>query len=346
MFRSVALVTCRELPGLDEDTRHLFAPLAARGIRATAAVWDDTEVDWNGFDLVVVRSCWDYVSRLDKFLEWAARIPNLANPATVLAWNTHKGYLRELADRGVPIVPTRWLPPGEEWTPPEGGDWVIKPAVSLASLDAGRYRMDDRHHRRLAVEHVRRLHAREATVMVQPYLHSIDDEGETSFVYLGGVFSHAMRKAAVLTGPDEGVDRRFLPQGGLHLRAHRPTTQEIVTANQVLAAVPAARHQLLYARVDLVSGPDGCPLLWRTWRSGADGRSDRGAHIRQGAGAAGTSGSRAWTGTPYRWTPPALKPSMPRVRLENRRVGRSVSSVSSSRTSRAAHERSASSAGS
>ncbi len=261
MLRRVALVTCKEIPDLDEDTRRLIAPLAARGIAVTAAVWDAPEVDWKYFDLVVVRSCWDYVSRRDEFLAWATRVPNLANPAAVLAWNTHKGYLRELAVRDVPIVPTTWLPPKEEWTPPERGDWVIKPAVSLASLDAGRYRMDDRHQRRLAVEHVRRLHAGGGTVMVQPYMHGIDDEGETSLVYLGGVFSHAMRKAAVLTGPDVGVDRRFLPQGGLHLRAHRPTVQELVTADQVLAAVPTSHHQLLYARVDLVSGPDGRSVL-------------------------------------------------------------------------------------
>jgi hypothetical protein len=257
----VALVTCKELPDLDEDTRRLIGPLAARGIAATAAIWDDPEVDWKYFDLVVVRSCWDYVSRRNEFLEWASRVPKLANPAAVLAWNTHKGYLRDLAARDVPIVPTTRLPPDEKWTAPERGDWVIKPAVSLASLGTGRYRMDDRHQRRLAAEHVRRVHAGGGTVMLQPYMRGIDYEGETSLVYLGGVFSHAMRKAAVLTGPDVGVDRRFLPQGGLHLRAHQPTTRELMTANQVLAAVPENRQQLLYARVDLVSGPDGRPVL-------------------------------------------------------------------------------------
>jgi hypothetical protein len=257
----VALVTCRDLPDLDEDTRRLIAPLAARGISATPAIWDDPDVDWTRFDLAVVRSCWDYVPRRDEFLEWAARVPSLANPATVLAWNTHKSYLQELAGRDVPMVPTKWLQPQDEWTPPELGDWVIKPAVSMASLDTGRYRLDDRDQRRLAVDHVRRLHAEGRAVMVQPYMRGIDNEGETSLVYLGGVFSHAVRKAAVLTGPDIGVDRRFMPQGGLCLLAHRPTTRELMTANQVLAAVPAARHQLLYARVDLVSGPDGCPVL-------------------------------------------------------------------------------------
>jgi hypothetical protein len=261
LVRRVALATCRQLPDLDHDTQRLIAPLAARGLAATPAVWDDPEVDWNRFDLVVVRSCWDYVARRAEFLEWARRVPSLANSAAVLAWNTHKTYLRDLAARDVPIVPTTWLPPKTEWTPPQSGDWVIKPAVSLASLDAGRYRMDDRHQARLAVEHVRRLQASGRVVMVQPYLHGIDEEGETSLVYLGGVFSHAMRKAAVLTGPDDGVDRRFLPHGGLHLRRHRPTVHEILTANQVLAAVPTARDELLYARVDLVSGLDGRPVL-------------------------------------------------------------------------------------
>jgi hypothetical protein len=260
MPRRVALVTCRELPDLDEDTRRLIQPLAARGIAAMAAVWDDPEVDWNGYDLAIVRSCWDYASRRDEFLEWAARVPYLANPAAVLAWNTHKGYLRDLAGLDVPIVPTTWLDSMDGWTPPERGEWVIKPAVSLASLDTGRYRMDDRDQQRLAVEHVRRLHADGRAVMLQPYMHGIDTEGETSLVFLGGVFSHAMRKGAVLTGPDAGVDRRFLPQGGLQLRAHRPTAQELVTAEKALAGVSPGQ-QLLYARVDLVSGPDGLPVL-------------------------------------------------------------------------------------
>jgi hypothetical protein len=81
VLRRVALVTCKELPDLDEDTRRLIAPLAARGMAATPAVWDDPEVDWKYFDLVVVRSCWDYVCRRHEFLEWVARVPYLANPA-------------------------------------------------------------------------------------------------------------------------------------------------------------------------------------------------------------------------------------------------------------------------
>src|SRR5262249_22509384 len=92
----VALVTCAELPQLDDDSRSLIARLSAGGVCATPAVWDDLKVDWADFDLVVVRSCWDYVSRRSEFVEWATRIPHLANPAPVLAWNTDKRYLRDL----------------------------------------------------------------------------------------------------------------------------------------------------------------------------------------------------------------------------------------------------------
>jgi hypothetical protein len=63
----------------------------------------------------VVRSCWDYVPRRAEFLAWAQRVPRLANPAEVLAWNTDKRYLRELAAAGVPVVPTTWVAPGRAW---------------------------------------------------------------------------------------------------------------------------------------------------------------------------------------------------------------------------------------
>jgi hypothetical protein len=258
---TVALATCRELPQLDADTRFLIAPLRARGINATPAVWDDPDVDWPRFDLVVVRSCWDYAGRRREFLDWASRVPRLANPAPVLAWNTDKRYLNDLAARGIPVVPTEWLRPGHGRSLPARGAWVIKPAVSLASLDAGRYQLEDPSERRQAVEHVRRLHADGRLVMMQPYLRSVDDEGETALVYLNGVFSHAMRKAAVLTGPDIGIDRRFQPRGGLTLRRHQPTRRELAAAERVLDAVPWSRNLLLYARVDLISDGDRDPIL-------------------------------------------------------------------------------------
>jgi len=108
---------------------------------------------------------------------------------------------------------------------------------------------------------VRRLQAAGRVVMVQPYLVGIEDDGEMALVYLHGMFSHAVRKGPVLTGPDEGIDRRFQPQGGLNLQLRRPTTAQFTMADRVLAAVPGGRDTLLYARVDLVPDEDGNPVL-------------------------------------------------------------------------------------
>jgi glutathione synthase/RimK-type ligase-like ATP-grasp enzyme len=261
----IALVTCAELPGADDDTRELLAPLAALGVDPCPVVWSDRAVDWEGFDLAIVRSCWDYASRRNEFLEWAARVPRLANPSAVLAWNTDKHYLRELEAEGIPTVPTIWLAPDDAWDTTDaalgGADWVIKPAVSLASLDTGRYDLRALADRRLAADHVRRLQHTGRHVMVQPYCGAIDTEGETSLVFLAGVFSHAVRKGAMLDGPDRGLDRRFLPGGGARLAPHRPNPAERTLAERVVDAVPGRRRQLLYARVDLVPDADGAPRL-------------------------------------------------------------------------------------
>ncbi len=154
-----------------------------------------------------------------------------------------------------------WVTVHDRWTPPDGGDWVIKPSISLASLDTGRYRVDDATERALAIAHVDRLRAEGRTAMVQPYMRGIDEDGETSLVFIGGAFSHAVRKEAVLEGPDSGLDRRFLPQGGLTLRRRHPSRAQLDIARRALSAVPGGAARLLYARVDLVPGPDGEPVL-------------------------------------------------------------------------------------
>ena len=259
MSVNVALVTSSEFRELDADTRLLIAPLEARGVSVTPAVWDDPGVHWAGFDLAVVRSCWDYVPRRGEFVAWASRVKRLANPAEVIAWNTDKRYLADLADGGVPVVPTTWVLPEEDWEPAEG-EWVIKPAVSISSRDTGRYRMADPEHRCLVGEHVRRLQGEGRVVMVQPYLRGIEDDGETSLVYLGGEFSHAIRKGAMLEGPDRGVRLPHETSPGLERRG--PTPAQLSVAARALAAVPSGGPEaLLYARVDLVPGSDGDPRL-------------------------------------------------------------------------------------
>src|SRR4029453_8743975 len=98
--------TCADVPDLDQDSARVVEPLATHGIGASKAVWDDPSVDWTSFDLCVVRSCWDYPFRHAEFLTWLERVPRLANPPSVIAWNMHKRYLSDLAAGGIPTVAT------------------------------------------------------------------------------------------------------------------------------------------------------------------------------------------------------------------------------------------------
>ncbi|MBY8872617.1 hypothetical protein K7640_12305 [Micromonospora sp. PLK6-60] len=258
----VALVTCAALPDLDPDDRLVLAPLAARGIAAEVAVWDDPAVDWSAYDLVVLRSPWDYALRRDEFVAWARTVPALVNPADVVAWNTDKRYLAELSAAGAATVPTEWVAPGEDWTPPADGEYVLKPAVSAGSQDTGRYDMADPEHRELAEAHVRRLSAAGRVTMVQPYLDAVDTAGETALLFLAGpdglAFSHAIRKGPMLTGPDRGEPELYKEE---RIDARTATPEQRAVAERVLAAVPGGTDRLLYARVDLIPGPDGAPVL-------------------------------------------------------------------------------------
>jgi hypothetical protein len=254
----VALVTCAELPDLDPDDRLLAAPLAELGVGADAVVWDDAGVSWGTYDLVVLRSTWDYARRRDEFVAWARTVPRLMNSADIVAWNTDKRYLSELLSAGLPVVPTDWIAPADAWALPTRGEWVIKPAVSAGSLDTGRYDTADPEHRQLAAAHVARLQAADRLVMMQPYLPSVDTYGETSLLFFSGEYSHAIRKGPMLNGPEVAVDGLYKEE---EIAARRPTEAELLVGARALAAVPGGADQLLYARVDLIHGRDGEPLV-------------------------------------------------------------------------------------
>ncbi|GAA2579836.1 hypothetical protein SMC26_34735 [Actinomadura fulvescens] len=244
----VALATFSGMPGGNDDDQELSAALTAEGLGAEAVSWDDPDADWDSYALVVVRSTWDYTVRLDEFLTWAARVPRLANPAEVLRWNTDKRYLRDLDEAGVPVVPTRW-DSGD--VPADWPEYVIKPAVSAGSRDTARWRAGEEGKARA---HLRTLREAGRTVMIQPYLSAIDTEGETALLFCEREFSHAARKAPILKA---GAGLLDAPHGG-EIGAAEATPEQLAVAARALAAVPG---DLLYARVDLVPGADGTPVV-------------------------------------------------------------------------------------
>lgn len=252
----VALATSAMGLAWDADLPLMLDALRARGVDAVAAAWDAGDFDWSRCTAVVIRSTWEYAERWPEFLAWADAVQGatrLDNPAGLVRWNTDKRYLGELAGRGVPVVPTRFLAPGEAVALPGRGQFVVKPTVSAGARDTARYA---EHHHDLAAGHIAALHAAGSTAMVQPYLSRID-EGERALVFLGGVFSHAIRKGPVLT--DVGVvDNDRVPHPDLV--PHRPSAAELALAEAALAAVPGSKT-LLYARVDIASADDGSPVV-------------------------------------------------------------------------------------
>jgi len=240
------------------------------GVDAQPAVWDDPAVDWDSFALSVVRSTWDYPGRRSEFLDWAKSVPRLANPAAVLEWNTDKHYLQDLDKRGVRIIRTLWLEPDGENTGramhtrfPAGGDFVLKPAIAAGAIGAGRYTANDPYLRGRAITHARNLLSEGHSVLVQRYIPSVDALGEVSMVFLDNKFAYAVRKGAMLHGPQEATDRLYQRE---HLDGgYQPSDKELDIANRaVAAAMDTLGNPLkpfLYARVDLVEAEDGEPVV-------------------------------------------------------------------------------------
>jgi glutathione synthase/RimK-type ligase-like ATP-grasp enzyme len=262
----VALATFTGFPALYDDDRLALGPLAEAGLEATAAVWDDPAVDWSSYDLVVVRSTWDYTLRREEFLRWAQSVPRLANPAAVLRWNTDKRYLAELAAAGVPVVPTVFVGPGETYDVP-AYEHVVKPTVSAGARDTRRFAAGED-----STAHAHSLLATGRTVMVQPYQAAVDEAGETALLFFAGEHSHAARKAAVLVPSLDDPNH-------VEISARQATPAELAVAQAALAEVPWP-EPLLYARVDLVPGPDGAPVLMELEVS------EPSMFLRQSAGAA------------------------------------------------------------
>ena len=252
----VALATCSELPGgLEEE--HPLAGLLGADFRC----WDDPSVDWATYDRVVIRSTWDYTQRPAEFLRWCAAVgpERLRNSPELVAWNADKRYLGTLSS---PTVPCVFVAPGER--PPElAGDVVVKPNLSSGARDTGLFSPATH---ALARELIARIHADGRTALVQPYMAAVAERGESALVFFAGELSHVLHKKAVLArdevAPTFGEDGPALAMLDEELVTPGECTSARLSAAQaVLHEVTARFGMPLYARVDLVEGPGGGPLL-------------------------------------------------------------------------------------
>jgi glutathione synthase/RimK-type ligase-like ATP-grasp enzyme len=250
----LAIASYRDLYDGDLETPLLVSALAEVGMSATVVAWD-ASFDWSSVPLVLVNTTWDYFLRGDEFLDWAKRVSDLTalqNPFEVLAWNSHKSYLVELAERGVPTMQTTLLTRDSQ---PEAqvhalerhddSEIVLKPAVGGGALGALRARADSPE----AAEHLA-IWTKAGEVLIQPLQPEVLTEGEASLMFFGGRFSHAVLKV--------GAPGDFRVQGlhGGTVHNHVATARQLEVAEAALGAAPGATS---YARVDLVRLED--PLV-------------------------------------------------------------------------------------
>jgi glutathione synthase/RimK-type ligase-like ATP-grasp enzyme len=260
----LALVTARAAQSLDEDLIPLQQSLAEVGVRAAIVNWDDAEVDWSAFDLVLLRSTWDYSFRLGEFRAWAERVAattRLLNPLTVILWNTDKHYLQQLETAGVPIVPSLFVEPGEDaamairrfLAQHHLDELVVKPAIGSGAREVQRHPRSELDAIRA---HVERLTTTGRSVFLQPYLDQVHDHGETALVYFGGRFSHAIRKGPLLRAGQGPTQELFARE---EITPRIASAAELEVGARALAVCPG--ETLLYARVDLIRDETGQPCV-------------------------------------------------------------------------------------
>ena len=248
--RAIALVTYDARPEPTDDDCLFADALQARGLAVQAVPWARPATRWGAYDAVVVRSTWDYFHRSREFHRWLDDLEadgaRVHNDVRILRWNADKSYLRELEQRGIPVIPTRWLDAGAAKTLRElrretgWSEVVVKPTVSGGAHGTWRSPIDAE-----AADEIRLAEMIDAgAVMVQPLVEEIERDGEWSLVFFGGEYSHA-----ILKRPRSG-DFRVQREHGGTIETAEPAASAIAAAMRALEAIPFGDAAPLYARVD------------------------------------------------------------------------------------------------
>jgi hypothetical protein len=266
MSARIALVTT-DVPELlehEHDLEPLLAELARQGAVATAPVWHDANVDWSAYDLIVMRSPWDYSLRTAEFLAWLDALPagRVHNPPELIRWNLDKRYLLDLEALGVPIIPTTLAASVTEALQAAeqiGGRVVIKPNIAAGSWGAHLTSAQDPHFSEYAAE----VLDSGKLVLVEPEVVQITDGGERGLLFFDGRYSHTISKGRIL-----GDDGGYL--GGEYteeIGSATATDAEIDVAGRCSRAIAnigvergwgsGASTTPLYARYDIVTGDEG-----------------------------------------------------------------------------------------
>jgi len=243
----LAIASSRQFPTVHPDDVHLVATLERLGVQATVCVWNDPQVEWTAFDVVLIRTIWDYFEHYAAFRGWLDMLDRLdvitINDTKTLRWNSDKRYLLDLEREGVPIIPTHVAHGGglqHVLSSMPGRDVVIKPTVSGGAWHTVRGKTGTP-----ACQQAIDALPKHLDYLAQPFVPEIASEGEWSLMFFDNTFSHA-----VLKRPTAG-DYRVQEQHGGRTAPATPDDSIVHAAGKTLLATAALGYRdLAYARVD------------------------------------------------------------------------------------------------
>lgn len=245
-MKSVALVTYSKEPNLFESDLVLENALKVSGLSVYAVPWDDRKIDWKKFDVLILRSCWNYHEKINDFLKWLKKLENdgikIFNPFSIVRWNYHKKYLLELEKKGVLIIPTMVINQHQKLNIEEviNKGWqevVIKPAIGASAYKVYKEEVNNKRTLKERVEKIQQT----TDVIIQPLIEEIKEKGELSYIYINGEFSHS-----ILKKPKKGEFRsNYKYRGKEALIAPDKNLLE-----QTKAIINKLNFSTLYARVD------------------------------------------------------------------------------------------------
>ena len=250
MKKRLALITYSGLPQGAESERLMLPHLAAAGIEAEIVDWRSVASDFSKFDLIVLRSCWDYHLRTAEFIRWLQRVGQatpVLNAVDTVLWNHNKFYLREVEALGIEIAPTVFVSGSDSIEPDvwrEIKSWrkaVVKPAVSASAHKTWLFEGTA-----LPEKNDLKGRMQGEEFLVQQFIPEIETQGEISFMYIDGAYSHA-----VLKRPAAG-DFRVQKEHGGSAELFHPDSALLDQVDEIAATVPQVRDSL-YCRIDAVA---------------------------------------------------------------------------------------------
>lgn len=187
---------------VEDEDQILLDFLKSKGLNLTMEVWNDQAVNWANYDLILVKSPWDYFDKIEEFYQWLNKLENLnldvLNPAEIIKWNSDKHYLREIAEAGLKVTPTLYFEKNQKpdlnvcFEILKSEMLIVKPCISGGSKNTLKITRSN------LAEVTSLLHGylEEEAYMVQPFLSEIETQGEWSFLFFNGSFSHNLLKKA------------------------------------------------------------------------------------------------------------------------------------------------------